>query len=106
MPMAPPASSLATVTLWNGVRTPSGGGRVNRRAVIREPPSHAHDVVHDISDTAVELGRRLVRRADLQVHLHAPEIAQPPFRLLHEHLAQPPPLVVRMDREVVDPAPV
>lgn len=69
-------------------------------------PSHADHVIDGVTDVPVELDRGRVRRADLQVYLRAADFAQPPFCLAYEQSAQPLALMVRMDREVVNPSPV
>jgi hypothetical protein len=87
-------------------RLQGNAGSVRWKVVVLKAPSHADHVIDGVSDVPVELHRGRVRRADLQVHLRAAELAQPSFCLVHEHPAQPLPLMARMDREVVDPPPV
>ena len=74
--------------------------------VVLETLAQAHHVVNGVADLSIELSRPLVRGPNLQVHLRAAEIAQSPLGHVHEQAPKSLTPMIRVDREVVDPASV
>ena len=74
--------------------------------VVIETLAQAHHVVNGVADLSIELGRSLIRGPNLQVYFRAAEIAQSPLGHVHEQAPKSLTPVIRVDREVVDPASV
>lgn len=68
--------------------------------------AEAHSLVEGVADLSVELSCGLVRVPDLEVDFRAPETAESCLCLVHEQTTESLTPMSRVDREVIDPAPV
>ena len=74
--------------------------------VLLQAFPQADDGVLRVPDGLVEGQDRGVRSPNLQVYLRASLLPEEPLGFIHEPPAQPPPLLVRADGQIIDPAPV
>ena len=65
--------------------------------------AHAHDLLHDVAQTAVEFDSPIIGRPNLQIDLRAACRPQPPFRFFHDGSPQTKALMLWRNSHVIKP---